>query len=85
MIEFPLIFLPCPQGSNAPSLVIGFCTVVVWIEPTRSYRRITGYDVRFIPQGFGSDLVVSKGRIELFLVVGDDTRLISTDNVMVQV
>ena len=39
----------------------------------------------FIPQGSGSDLVVSKGRKELFHAIGDDTRLISTDNVMVQV
>ncbi len=71
------------SGSSAPSLVIGFCSVVVWTTPTRSYGRITGYDVRFIPQGSGSDLVVSKGRRELFYAVGD-TELASTDNVMVQ-
>ncbi|XP_064387037.1 semaphorin-4B-like isoform X2 [Halichondria panicea] len=70
--------------SNAPSLVIGFCTVVVWTTPIRSYGRITGYDVRFIPQGSGSDLMVSKGRRELFHAVGD-TGLVTTDNVMVQV
>ena len=71
-------------GSNAPSLVIGFCTNVVWTTPTRSYGRITGYDVRFAPQGSGSDLVVSKGRRELFHAI-EDTRLVSTDNIMVQV
>ncbi|XP_064402820.1 sushi, von Willebrand factor type A, EGF and pentraxin domain-containing protein 1-like isoform X2 [Halichondria panicea] len=69
--------------SNSPSLVIGFCIVVVWTTPTRSYGKITGYDVRFIPQGSGSDLVVSKGRRELFHAVGDTG--IVTDNVMVQV
>ncbi len=71
------------SGSNSPSLVIGFCIVVVWTTPTRSYGKITGYDVRFIPQGSGSDLVVSKGRRELFHAVGDTG--IVTDNVMVQV
>ncbi len=74
-----------PSESNAPSLVIGFCSVVVWTTPTRSYGRITGYDIKFIPQGSGSDLMVSKGRRELFHAIGDDTRLISTDNFMVQV
>ncbi len=72
------------SGSNSPSLVIGFCIVVVWTMPTRSYGKITGYDVRFIPQGSGSDLVVSKGRREFFHAVGD-TGLVTTDNVMVQV
>ncbi len=74
-----------PSESNAPSLVIGFCSVVVWTTPTRSYGRITGYDIKFIPQGSGSDLMVSKGRRELFHAIGDDTRLISTENFMVQV
>ena len=70
------------SGSNAPEVVIGFCSVVVWTTPTRSYGRITGYDVRFIPQTSGSDMMVSKGRKELFHAVGG---LVSTDNVMVQV
>ncbi len=77
-----LIYHPA-SGSNAPSLVIGFCTVVVWTMPTRSYGRITGYDARFV-SGSGSDLMVSKGRRELFHAVGD-TELVTTDNVMVQV
>ena len=70
------------SGSNAPSLVIGFCSVVVWTTPTRSYGRITGYDVRFVSPG-SDETVVSKGSRELFHVIRDE--MTNTSNVTVQV
>ena len=63
--------------------MIGFCSVVVWTTPTRSYGRITGYDVRFVSPGSDNEMVVSKGSRELFHAIGDE--LSSMDNVMVQV
>ena len=70
------------SGSNAPSLVIGFCSVVVWTTPTRSYGRITGYDVRFVSPG-SDERVVSKGSRELFHIIRDE--MTNTSNVTIQV
>ena len=67
--------------SDAPSLVIGFYFVVVWTTPTRSYGRITGYDIRFVSPE--SDMIISKGIRERFHATGDE--LTTTHNVTIQV
>ena len=63
--------------------MIGFCSVVVWTTPIRSYGRITGYDVRFVSPGSNNEMVISKGSRELFHAIRDE--LTSTENVTVQV
>ncbi len=66
-------------------MVVGFCTVVVWTAPTRSYGRIIGYDVMFVDTQSGSVLMVSKGARELFYAIEGTAGLVTTDNTFVQV
>ena len=59
-------------GANAPSLVLGHCTIIVCTAPTRTYRKINGYDVNFVLPGSEKDVMISKGSRELFHVIGDE-------------
>ena len=58
-------------GPNAPSLVLGLCSVVVWTGPNRAYGRVIGYDVNFVPPG-SSNVTVSKGIREMFHIIGEN-------------
>ena len=71
-------------GSEAPSRVLGHCSIVVWTTPSQSYGRITGYDVNFVNPG-SDDVIVAKGNIELFHVIGDEISVNNQERVMVQV
>ncbi len=71
-------------GSEAPSRVLGLCSVVVWTTPRRSYGKITGYDVNFVNPG-SNNVIVAKGNRELFHVFGDEVSVSNQDRVMVQV
>ncbi len=66
-------------------MVVGFCSVVVWMTPTRSSGRIIGYDVMFVDSQSGSVLTVSKGVRELFHTIEGTAGLVTTDNTFVQV
>ena len=81
---------PDPQ---APRSVTSFCAVVVWQAPRRVYGIITGYDVRFVSPGSGSDgggtgetnVVITKNRDELFHRVQEADLPRGEGEVMVQV
>ena len=72
-------------GANAPSLVLGQCTIVVWTAPTRTYGRIIGYDVNFVLLGSEEDVMISKGSRELFHVIGDEIASSNELSTLVQV
>ena len=72
-------------GANAPSLVLGQCTNIVWTAPTRTYGRIIGYDVNFVLPGSEEDVMISKGSRELFHVIGDEIAPSNEMSTLVQV
>ena len=72
-------------GANAPSLVLGLCTNVVWTAPTRTYGRIIGYDMNFVLPGSDEDVLISKGSRELFHVIGDEIAPSNEMSMLVQV
>ena len=58
-------------GPNAPSLVLGLCSVVAWTAPNKVYGRVIGYDVNFVPPR-STNVTVSKGIREMFHIIGED-------------
>ena len=56
-------------GAQPPRSVTSFCSVIVWMAPTRAYGVITGYEVSFSLAGGDNSVIVSKNRDEFFHVV----------------
>ena len=67
-------------GANAPSLVLGLCSGIVWTTPTRTYGTVTGYDLNFVLSD--KNVTVNKGNNELFHLI--DTGSIDRLNTVVQ-
>ena len=59
-------------GPNAPALVRGLCTVVVWTAPTRTYGRVIGYNINFVVPPGSNNVTISKGCREMFHVIEED-------------
>ena len=45
--------------------------MVVWTSPKRTYSRVIGYDVKFVPLN-ENNVTISKGPRELFHVIRDN-------------
>ena len=84
-LHFSSIYTFHSIGANAPSLVLGQCTIVVWTAPTRTYGRIIGYDVNFVLLGSDEDVTITKGSRELFHVIGDEIPPGNEMSILVQV
>ena len=56
-------------GAQPPRSVTSFCSVIVWMAPTRAYGVITGYEVSFSLAGGDNSVIVSKNSDKLFHVV----------------